>query len=54
MGLGSGRRHASDQQEDIKIARELCYPRAVIERLQNEPDPCKRQRILRIDRETIK
>lgn len=54
MSLGSGRRYASDQQEDIKIARELCYPRSVIEQLENEPDPCKRQRILRTARETVK
>ena len=46
MGLGSGRKYKSPQEEDVKTARQLCYPRSVIERLQKEPDPVKRQRIL--------
>ena len=45
-GLGSGRLVNSQLLEDIKIARELLYPKNVIKRLENEPDPVKRQRIL--------
>lgn len=32
---------------DVGIAKELFYPKEVIKALQNEPDPDKRQRILR-------
>lgn len=46
MSLGSGKNFKSPQEEDIKTARQLCYPRSVIERLKKEPDPVKRQRIL--------
>lgn len=53
MSLGSGRRYASDQHEDIKIARELHYPKKVIEKLENEPDTNKRQRILKNARNGI-
>ena len=50
--LGDGRlsRGSTDprrvQKEDIKAARELCYPKVVIELLRNEPSASKRQRIL--------
>lgn len=33
-------------KEDIKIAKDLCYPKEVIEMLKNEPDSNKRCRIL--------
>ena len=33
-------------KEDLKIAKDLCYPKEVIEMLENEPDPIKRQRIM--------
>lgn len=33
-------------KEDLKIAKDLCYPKEVIDKLENEPDPIKRQRIL--------
>lgn len=33
-------------KEDIKAARELCYPKTVVELLKNEPSASKRQRIL--------
>lgn len=31
---------------DIRVARELLYPKSVIEALMNEPDPYQRQKIL--------
>lgn len=32
--------------EDIRTAKELCYPRSVIQMLKEEPDQQKRTRIL--------
>lgn len=33
-------------REDVTAAKELLYPKEVIRRLEDEPDPNKRQRIL--------
>lgn len=41
-------------QEDVKVARELRYPKEVIEKLRGEPDPDKRQRILKNARNAMK
>lgn len=34
------------QEQDIQIAKDLCYPKVVINLLENEPDQYKRQHIL--------
>lgn len=44
--LGSGRLVSSQKLEDIRIAKELLYPKEVIDKLRREDDPIKRQRIL--------
>lgn len=41
-----GSHKTKDQKQDVKIARELGYSRWIIEALENEPDPIKRQHIL--------
>lgn len=43
----------NDQREDIRAAKELYYPKYVIEMLEKEPDPDKRQRILHDARKRI-
>lgn len=39
--------HSTDQADDIKIARELGYPKVVLELLAKEPNPNRRSEILR-------
>ena len=46
MGSDGVRRSTNSQKEDARIAKQLCYPKHVIAKLENEPDPRKRQRIL--------
>ena len=46
MGSDGVRRSKNSQKEDARIAKQLCYPKYVIAKLENEPDPRKRQRIL--------
>ena len=46
MGSDGVRRSTNSQREDVRIAKQLCYPKYVIAKLENEPDPSKRQRIL--------
>lgn len=46
MGSDGVRRSTNGQKEDIRIAKQLCYPKYVIAKLESEPDPRKRQRIL--------
>lgn len=40
------REQLNEWKEDIKIAKELCYPKLVIEKISAEIDPEKRTRIL--------
>ena len=35
-----------DKNDDIRIARQLCYPEIVIKKLKEEDDPDKRNNIL--------
>lgn len=39
-------RTQNTHREDVRIAKQLCYPRIVIEKLKEEKDPNKRSRIL--------
>lgn len=36
----------NEKRSDIAIARQLLYPKSVIEALQHEPDPDRRKKIL--------
>lgn len=41
------RAHSKTQwQQDVRIAKQLCYPKVVIKLLKEEPDPIKRTKIL--------
>ena len=39
-------RPENTMRDDIKIAKDLCYPEIVIEKLKNEKDARKRSRIM--------
>lgn len=47
MSHGEGHRCKNSKDTDIKIAKELHYPKTVILKLMREPDLFKRTRILR-------
>lgn len=51
---GIGYRQTNNWKADIIAARELLYPREVIEALSNEPNPIKRSIILATARTNLK